>query len=121
MAGHGDSHSHDLGHIIPYKTYLNVLLILLFLTIVTVAVSRVEFGAFNIVVALLVASVKAGIVGLYFMHLKYENPLVWIYVAFPIILLVIMIGGIFIDNPLRNDPKIYHEHTISKDSAPDHH
>ena len=101
------SHDHDLGHIIPYKTYVTVLVVLLILTVVTVAVSRVDFGAMNIVVALIIASVKAGIVGLFFMHLKYENPLIWIYVAFPLILLVIMIGGIFTDNPYRIDPKIY--------------
>ena len=92
MSGHGSSHAHDLGHIIPRKTYFTVLLILFFLTFVTVAVSRVDFGVLNIVVAILIASVKAGIVGLFFMHLKYENPVIWIYVLFPIILLAIMIG-----------------------------
>lgn len=118
MSGHSE---HDLGHIIPYKVYVNVLLILLFLTIITVAASRVDFGSMNLVVALLIASVKAGIVGMYFMHLKYENPLIWIYVAFPIILLAIMIGGIFLDNPTRIDPKIYHEHAKSADAPSAHH
>jgi len=95
MSGHGNSHAHELGHIIPRKTYVTVLLILFFLTFVIVAASRVDFGVMNLVVALLIASVKAGIVGMFFMHLKYENPLIWIFVAFPIILLGIMIGGIF--------------------------
>jgi cytochrome c oxidase subunit 4 len=110
MAGHSEgSHSHDLGHIVPYKTYVTVLLVLFCLTAITVAVSRVDFGVMNLVVALLIASIKAGIVGMFFMHLKYENPLIWIYVAFPLILLAIMIGGIFIDNPNRNNSKIYYE------------
>lgn len=101
--GCGPKHdiSHELGHIIPKKTYLNILIILLVLTIITVAVSRVDFGALNLVVAMLVASVKAGLVGLYFMHLKYEDKVTWLYVLFPIVLLGIMLGGIFIDNPLR--------------------
>lgn len=110
MSGHeAGSHSHDLGHIVPYKTYVTVILVLFFLTFVTVAVSRVDFGVMNIVVAMLIASMKAGIVGMFFMHLKYENPVIWIYVAFPIVLLGIMIGGIFLDNPHRNDHKIYWE------------
>lgn len=101
--GCGPKHdiSHELGHIIPKKTYLNVLLVLLVLTFITVAVSRVDFGTFNIVVAMLVASIKAGLVGLFFMHLKYEDKVVWLYVLFPIVLLGIMMGGIFIDNPMR--------------------
>ena len=39
------------------------------------------------------------------MHLKYENPITWMYALFPIILLVLLITGIFIDNPLRINPK----------------
>ncbi len=35
------------------------------------------------------------------MHLKYESPLTWMYVGIPIVLLGLMLGGIFIDNPLR--------------------
>ena len=121
MSGHSSSHS-ELGHIIPRKTYITVLLTLFFLTFVTVAVSRVDFGVMNIVVAILIASVKATIVGLFFMHLKYENPVIWLYVIFPIILLGIMIGGIFLDNPHRNNPKIYSSvaHTAEETPAKAH-
>ncbi len=118
MSGHASSHSHELGHIIPRKTYVTVLLILFFLTFVTVAISRVDFGVMNIVVAILIASVKATIVGLFFMHLKYENPVIWLYVIFPIVLLGIMIGGIFLDNPNRDDPKIYSSVTHSAAESP---
>ncbi|MCO6429374.1 MAG: cytochrome C oxidase subunit IV family protein [Deltaproteobacteria bacterium] len=107
-SSHAADHS-ELGHIIPFAVYRNVLIILLILTIITVAVSRVDFGVLNIVVAMAIASVKAGIVAAYFMHLKYENPIIWIYVLFPIILLFLMMGGIFVDNPTRRDPKIYYE------------
>lgn len=109
MSGHQTSHGHDHGHIVPPSVFLTVLIALLVLTVITVGVSKIEMGAWNIVVAMLVASIKAGIVGLFFMHLKYENPLIWLYVAFPIILLFVMIGGLFIDNPNRNDPKIYYD------------
>ncbi len=98
---HHEGESHDLGHIVPFKTYANILGILLVLTIVTVAISYVDFGMMNIIVAMIIASIKAGLVGLYFMHLKYEKPYIWLFVLFPFILLLTMIGGIFIDNPLR--------------------
>jgi len=60
-------------HIVPFETYRNILLILLFLTVVTVAASRVDFGFLNTVIAMLIATVKASFVLAIFMHLKYDN------------------------------------------------
>ena len=95
-------HSADLGHIQEKKVYLFVLLALLALTVVTVGVTRVDFGTtLNMVVAMAVASAKALLVMLFFMHLKYENKFVKIYAVFPFILLALLMGGIFIDNPFR--------------------
>lgn len=106
MSHHGSSgsHSHELGHVLPFKTYLAVFIALIVLTVVTVGASRIDFGAMNIVIALVIASVKALIVALFFMHLKYEDPVTWLYALFPIVLLVIMIAGIFVDNPYRVIP-----------------
>lgn len=100
MGGHGGHHG-ELGHIVPYKVYVTVLSILIFLTIVTVWVSQYDFGTMNMVVAMGVASIKALLVALFFMHLKYENPLTWVYAAFPMLLLGLLIGLLFIDNPYR--------------------
>lgn len=90
------------GHL---RTYINILIALMVLTVVTVLASSkfgvVNFGTWSLAVALLIASVKATLVALYFMHLKYENPLTWLYAAFPLILLVILLVGVFLDNPLR--------------------
>lgn len=112
MAHHGNGHgyhgdSHELGHIVPFKIYLGVFIALLVLTVITVWVSRFQFGAWNIVVAMVVASIKAMLVALFFMHLKYEKPTTWLYAFFPIFLLALLLGGVFIDNPLRGEPKIY--------------
>ena len=96
-----DNHSSELGHIVPFKTYISVFVALLVLTVITVAIAQVDFGSFNIVIAMLIASFKAGLVALFFMHLKYEHPLTWMYVLFPIFLLFLLIGGVFLDNPLR--------------------
>ena len=98
---------HELGHMLPFKMYLNIFLALVVLTIITVAASHVDFGAgwANVVIAMLIASVKAGLVALFFMHLKYENPITWLYVAFPILLIFIMLAGVFVDNPNRGSDK----------------
>ena len=45
------------------------------LTGATVAISFVHFGAFNLVIAMLIASIKAILVALFFMHLLYDNKL----------------------------------------------
>jgi cytochrome c oxidase subunit IV len=62
-------------HITPLRTYLTVGISLIILTGITVAVSSIHFGAFNLVVAMLIASVKAVLVAMFFMHLYYDNKL----------------------------------------------
>lgn len=95
----------ELGHIVPLKVYRTVLVILLVLTIITVAIAQFDFGNMNLVVAMVVASVKAALVALFFMHLKYENPITWLYAAIPIFLLGLLLGGVFIDDPFRISPE----------------
>lgn len=104
--GHNNSGSkYHLGHIQPKSVYTNILLILLALTVITVLVAEyVHIGKWNIVLAMGIASLKAGLVAMFFMHLRYESKILWMYVAFPILLVIIMIGGVYTDNPFRTDP-----------------
>lgn len=60
-------------HVIPFKTYLNILLTLIALTGVTVWISGIDLGPFSMFVGMLVATVKASLVLAYFMHLKYDS------------------------------------------------
>lgn len=60
-------------HIVEYKTYVYVWIALLFLLAATIAVAKVEFAGYGVLVNLLIASVKAVLVLLFFMHLKYEG------------------------------------------------
>lgn len=88
-------------HISSYASHGGVLLALLTLTFITVAVTAVDFGAWSIGVALLIACAKVFIVLSYFMHLKYENKFTRIMVGsvFGIFALVVIIT--FIDYLLR--------------------
>ncbi|MGH9604150.1 MAG: cytochrome C oxidase subunit IV family protein [Terracidiphilus sp.] len=73
---HGNAH-HDEGlpHIVSPRIYVIVGLTLLALTATTAGVSYIELGVFNAVVALAIAVLKAMLVVLFFMHLKYSARL----------------------------------------------
>ena len=71
-----DSHSHDeqVGHVAPLRALIGTGLALLVLTWITVAVAAVDLGEANIYIALGVAVVKGTLVGLFFMHLRWDRP-----------------------------------------------
>lgn len=62
-------------HIVSPKLYLGIFFILLALTATTTAASYVELYVFNVVVALAIAVIKASLVVLFFMHVKYSPKL----------------------------------------------
>jgi cytochrome c oxidase subunit 4 len=78
-----------------------VLAALLVLTGITVAVSRIDLGVFNVPIALLVASTKATLVLLFFMHIKYESKVIILSFISTVVFLGIMIGLIFFDVSYR--------------------
>lgn len=74
-AAHGDSHDHGLAHVTPVRLLIGVWGTLMILTIITVAVTTIDFGPrVNLVVAMAIATVKAGLVVTYFMHLRWDRP-----------------------------------------------
>jgi cytochrome c oxidase subunit 4 len=78
-------------HVIPLKIYLGVAAALLFLTAITIWVSFIHLGGFNIVAALLIASVKGTLVALFFMHLKYDNKLFAVIFAISLLFVSVFI------------------------------
>jgi cytochrome c oxidase subunit 4 len=72
---HGNSDEHPLvGHLVPLWILFATAGALLVLTVITVAVRYIDLGEANIWIAIGVAAVKATLVGLYFMHLKWDKP-----------------------------------------------
>ncbi len=63
------------GHVVPIKVLLGIWLALLVLTLLTVEATRIDFGNGNLWIAMLIATVKASLVVLYFMHMRYERPM----------------------------------------------
>ncbi|HEY1810486.1 MAG TPA: cytochrome C oxidase subunit IV family protein [Acidobacteriaceae bacterium] len=67
--------THHSEHIVSPKVYLIVGTCLLILTGSTAAISYVDLGVFNAVVALAIACLKGSLVVLFFMHIKYSSKL----------------------------------------------
>mgnify|MGYP001157806354 FL=1 len=84
-----------------YGVYAAVFAALLALTGATVAVSYIDLGLWNIAVALLIASAKASLVALFFMHLKHEGRLVWTFALVPVLFLILIIAGTLSDTLFR--------------------
>lgn len=62
-------------HVSSTAMFTNVLIALLFLTIITVGASRVDFGSANMLIAMAIASVKASLVIAFFMHVKWDTAI----------------------------------------------
>ena len=60
-------------HILPSKMYYGIWIALLILTGVTYGAAKFDLGAFNTIVALAIATLKAVLVVLFFMHVKYTS------------------------------------------------
>ena len=84
-----------------YGLFIGIWLALLVLTAVTVKVAGIHLGFFNVVVALAIATTKALLVVLFFMHLKYENWLFKGTVLLTFAILAIFIGFTFFDTAYR--------------------
>lgn len=106
---HGDSHEHHEGHVSPLKIYFGVFGALVFLTLVTVAVSYLNLGPRALIVAMAVAMVKAGLVIGYFMHLKYEARFYSLIFFGSLIFLAIFFVFTFLDLGSRDRVNAEHE------------
>ncbi len=93
---HHADHSNDDGavhaHVSSPLFMIGIFATLIVLTIVTVAVSYVDLGSANSFVALLVATLKAGLVSTFFMHLRWDRPFHALVFIFSFVFLAIFIG-----------------------------
>jgi cytochrome c oxidase subunit 4 len=83
-------------HIVPVRTYYLIFLTLMVCTAITIAVAFVDLGRLNAVVAMAIAVLKATLVVLFFMHVKYSTKLTWAVVigsVFWLGILIVMTAG----------------------------
>jgi cytochrome c oxidase subunit 4 len=90
-------HTEALPH--HHVNYFMIFLVLVALTIITVmvALKRFDNELINLLLAMLVASIKAICVAMYFMHLKFEGKLIYLILIVPLILCVILMAALIPD------------------------
>lgn len=89
----------------PAYLLLAVFLALLLLTFVTVAATWIDFGEFNLWLAMGIATLKAALVALYFMHLRYDKPLNAILFVGALVFVALFLGLTLMDT-LEYQPEI---------------
>jgi len=90
-------------HIMPVSLYLKIGGLLLILTGLTVFASFLQFGPYNLVIAMVIAATKASLVALFFMHLKYDNKLYMILFVSSLLFLATFIILTMFDTLTRGD------------------
>ena len=83
--------------IVGYGTLTVVWLLLLVLTALTVMITSLDLGGYKVLGALVIASIKAGLVIAVFMHMKYEGWLLRVFLFAALVTLAIFIGLTFVD------------------------
>lgn len=101
-----DSAHSQVGHVVRLRVLFGVLATLLVMTYITVAVSQHDFGRFNLWVALGIATFKASLVLLFFMHLKYDKPFNAIVIIISIAFVMLFIIGALTDATQYQPQKI---------------
>ncbi len=88
-------------HVTEKKVYIRIFTALLFLTVLTVVVAKpitgVDFGIFNTLIAMFIATIKAGLVLAFFMHLLYEDKVNWVIIFSSLFFLGVLFVYIIID------------------------
>jgi cytochrome c oxidase subunit 4 len=98
-AGRDFAHEGERGfvHIVPVPLLLAVWMGLMVLTVVTVAATSIDWGKFNLWLAMLIATVKASLVALYFMHLRYDKPFNAIVFIASLVFVMLFVGLAMMD------------------------
>ncbi len=96
MADH-KAHGDGEHHIVPKRIYFIVFAALIVLTWVTAWISTVDLGAMNTVAALSIATFKASLVVLFFMHVFYGTRLTKLIVAAGVFWLILLLFITMID------------------------
>jgi cytochrome c oxidase subunit 4 len=98
---HESAEHHGHAGAMPHHkvNYVSIFVLLVALTVVTVVVAFVHIQSepIKVLVALLIASIKASAVALYFMHLKFEGKLIYLILLVPAFLAIVLVVSLIPD------------------------
>ena len=108
LTEHHDDH-HGIAHVATVKTLLATGLSLLFLTIVTVVSSKIDFGgaSINLAIAMVIAVTKATLVILFFMHLRYDRLFHSVVFVSALLAACLFVGFTLMDSGQYQDTNIW--------------
>ena len=96
------------GHIAPARSYVLIFALLMVFTAITVAVAFTNLGAFNFPVAISIAIVKATLVILFFMHLRYDRLFHTVVFVSAICAASLFVGFTWMDTGQYQQTNIWH-------------
>ena len=94
---HGHGHEGEFSHPMPIWMLLTVFVTLLMLTVATVYQSSFDLGNIEVWLSLSIATVKAGLVIAFFMHLLWDKPLNMIIILSSLIFVSLFLGFTMMD------------------------
>jgi cytochrome c oxidase subunit IV len=97
LEGKSGPQAHSPGHVMPLWLLAGVWLALMALTYATVAVTQFDLGRLNLWLALAIATVKAYLVALYFMHLRYDRPFNGLLFLGALVFVMLFVGFALMD------------------------
>lgn len=117
-SAHGDGH-HGFAHPMPVWQLLAVFFALIILTIATVYQATLDLGNLELVVSLIIATIKASLVILFFMHMLYDKPLNAIFFMSSFIFVALFLGFTLMDAHGYQDEKEFKEVDSPRAVAPE--
>lgn len=110
--GH-DEHSHDGHHVMPLPVLFGIFGALIFFTALTVAVGQFSLGRWEILITMMIATTKAILVAVFFMHLKYDRPFNAMIFSFSLFFVALFLGIVLMDVGAYKDDLIPPEPKVS--------
>ncbi len=103
---HADHEEHGLGHVVKPSILYGTGFVLILLTAITVAVRYVDAGELNMAIALGIAGVKACLVALFFMHLRWDRSFNAMIFVTSVVLVVLLMMFVLMDSG-QYDPDVF--------------
>ena len=94
---HEEAHSHEM----TYGTYIMVWLGLVALTAITVTIAGIHLGSLTLIAAMVIASIKTVLVVTFFMHVKFDNITIKVFIFVCLLIFIIIMILTFSDLSFR--------------------
>jgi len=111
MTSHEHTAEHDdhgIAHVASKKVLLSTITVLLVLTVATVMATWWDFGRqINLLIAMVIATVKAGLVAMFFMHLRYDKKFHTVVILSALLFAILFVGFSLMDTGAYLDEVIW--------------